>query len=790
MVRRMRFTLRRLRAAPATSIGIILTLAIGLAAIAFIAALAYGVLLRPLPYPDPSRLVGIATLDRGGRPGGVSLPDVDDWRQQARSFQALGAAIEIDAALEMPGATVPLRIAAIEPDVFDALGAHATLGRMLTRDDDRTAAVVLSWRAWQRLSQATALAPGAAVRLNGESTTLVGVADRATTFPSTEIDGWVPLAHARQAAPPQWNMRGFRGFHAVARLRDGVTMASAAADLDGIARRLATEYPQFDDGVQTSIASLADRLAAPVKTALILLLVGAVLLLLVTCGSAATLSLSTAAAREHEWAIRVALGAGGRRLAAEALSEAAVLSCAGGACGLAGAQLLLRWFMHAHPEHFPRLDAIRLDVPVFLFTMLATAGAALITAAAPALRAAATAPASALKEARATGPRSRRTHRALVATQVALAVTLLLTTAALVRQLAAALSADLGAAHANALTTRVDMTAPAYARPDAQRAFMRRLLDELSAAGAHAALLSSLPPAAGQMRTTIAPVGGDRPTADVLVDVVAITPGSLEVLGVPLLEGRTVTSADTETAAPVAVLSASAARQLFPGRNAIGLRVPFGGGRAQPKVIGITGDVRYRGVDADAGAAMYLPVTQRSFRRMYAVVGSGRAPDVTARALLDAIHRADPSMAASEVKTLATLRGDAASGYTFRASIVGTIALAALLLAGVGIFGVTAQAAALRRRELALRMALGGRRSQVIRLIVGDTARLCALGGGAGAILAGAAQRLGGAYLALPRADVVTTVAAVVVTVGLGVVIAIAPAARAASADPSAVLRG
>ena len=786
----LRSAFRRLATRKAFAAGVILTLGIGLAAVTFMSAIAYGVLLRPLPYPASSQLVEITTTDAAGRPGGVSLPDVEDWRQQAVAFQELTAFIALDGSIETSSGTLPVRLAAVDREFFDLLGLPALRGRLLNQADEHAPAVVLSAKAWQRFSGRNDSVTGSSITVNGETATVVGVADPATALPDRDVDAWIPLEHARAAGPPQWSMRGFRGFRAVGRIRGESTIDAAAAALYASSARLASAYPRFNEGVRSSVRPLSRALTMRVRSALLFLWGGAVLLLLVTCGNAASLALTDALQRRQEIAVRVALGAARARIVLETMTETVLLSLAGCAAGVGTAALLVRWFQANHPERFPRLEAVRVDSPIVAVAVAAAIAAALIAAAAPATRAVRSIPADALKEVRPAGRSSRRAHRVLVLGQMAMAVMLLLGTLSVARQLSRALDADLGVTDTGVVAARVDLASAAYAAPDAQQRFMRLLLERLTVQGAAAGVVSSVPPATGQMRTTMKPTGADTSSPDVLVDIVAATPGALELMGVRLLRGRTIADSDTHDSAPVAVISDTAARRLFPGRDPIGLRAPFGSTPGQPVVVGIVGDVRYRGLDAVEDAAMYLPASQRSFRTMYVVVRGRASQQALTAQVTTAVRGVDPSAALGPPRTLAALRRDAASGYAFRATIIGTLTMAALVLTTIGVHGVTSQSVAVRAREFAVRAALGSPRDQLLRLVLTETAWLCGVGAVLGVLLTIVGQRLArGALAGLTDLDGVTVTVACATVVLLGVGVALRPTWRAASTNPASALR-
>jgi putative ABC transport system permease protein len=784
------YALRRLRRAPARTAATLLTLALGIGATTLIFTLAYGVLFRPLPFHEPERLVALSTRTEAGRTAGVSLPDLDDWRHRASAFAAATAYTITDATLEIQGGTDAMRLAVVSDDFFTVFDAPPAAGRLLSAADSRAAAVVLAWRAWRDRFAADPDVVGHAVRINGAAMTVVGIASPRMTLPSADVEAFAPLDYVRQTAPPQWNMRGFRAFDAAARLREGVTVAAADAELARIAQGLAAEFPRFSRGTSASVRPLRSALTQSVRGALRLLALAVGLLLAIACANAAFLSLIAAASEREEWALRRALGASGRRIVLEHLTGSVLVAGAAAAGGIvlafAGREVLAA----IAPRGLPRLDDVRTDRPVLAFAI----GASLVTVAiatiAPALVSARRQPAAALVGTRLTSGRwRRRVERGLASAQLALALVLLVATGVLVERLTAMMTAPTGTADA-VVTARLGLAPEAYAAATAQQRFMARVIDELDREpGTTAALISSLPPATAEMQTTITPISSGS-TEPVAVDVIAVTPGAFDVLGIPLIAGRGILDSDTAGSTPVAIISGTAARRLFGDSNPLGRTVPFGmSGAAGPVVVGVAGDVRYRGLDAAPGASLYLPAAQRPFRTQYVVV---RAGDSTAavRRIVETVRQVDPGVAVSRIRSFSDLRAEATAAPRFRTLVFGSITVVAVLLAAIGLYGVVTQGALGRLREFGIRIAFGATRRDIVRHVLGEALGVAAAGVTAGLALSVALQRIAASAIdGLPGPDLRAAGAAVAVLGVLVLLSAGAPAWRASRVAPAETLR-
>ena len=791
---------RTLARTPALTIASIVTLALGIGANTALFTVVYGVLLRPLPFRDPDRLVQLnaSRQSRGGAPMDFSLPEFQDWQARTRSFDRLALFGFNQYSLATETGAEALRGAVVSGSFFPVLGASLTLGRALSADDDRVPSVVISHRLWTHRFQADPGAIGRSVVRNGQAYTVVGIAPAAFTFPAPDVDLWVPAEFSATLAPPQWRMRGFRAFSIVARLKAGVGLPQARQDVADVARGLVQAYPRFNQDTSATVVPLRDRLTERVRPMLLVLFGAVSLVLLVACANVACLALARTAGRAREVATRTALGATRADLVQQFLAESAVLAVAGAAAGLLVAIAAIGLLQHSGPADLPRLDAIRVDSAALAFCAALALGSGVLFGTVPVLHLSRGTPIDALRDGRSPSSHGvRRAHGWLVIGEVAISVTLVIGAALLVRSLAAMMREDIGVANRGVLTLKLNLSSPAFADPARQGAFLDRMVQALATVPAvqSIGLTSHLPPNVSQMHTTVSvtnEVTGRQ--EDYGVEIIAASEGLFGTLGVPLLGGRLFSVSDTADAPRVAVLGASAARRLFKDTDAIGRTVAVGprdpsGRNRDPIVVGVVGDVRYS-YDAAPDGAIYLPYAQRPFRTMYLVVRTTADPPAVAGDLRRAVAALDPGLAVSDVRRLDAVVAEAAAGPRFRTILLSLMAALAIALAGAGIYGVLAFAVSQRTAEIGVRMALGAEASSVRRMVMRQGLVLSAVGillgvGGAYVLV----RVLGSLLYGISRLDALSFLAGPVFLLVVTLAASYVPARRATRVDPLVALR-
>jgi putative ABC transport system permease protein len=633
---------------------------------------------------------------------------------------------------------------------------------------------------------------GRSLTLNGGSYAVVGVLAPDAKLP--EADVWVPLA----LEPFALTQRGARALTVVARLRPGVTLDQARAELHAIAGRTSQVYPA-SAGWDVAVVPLKDRLVAGVRPTLLLLWAAVGFVLLIACANLANLMVARAMAREQEMALRVALGAGRLRLIRQLLTESLLVALAGGAAGLLLAWLGLEALLRLNPSNVPRTSEIGVDGSVLAFTLVLSVVTGLGFGLIPAWHAATPDPGRSLKEGgRSTeGARLSAIRGAVVASEVALALVLLVGAGLLVRSLARLQAVDPGFEASHVLTMSVSLPDSRYAVASRRAAFFAQLLERVgrlpgvTAAGA----VSHLPLAGRGLSADVRPEHGAPQSGALSIgDYVSVTPGYFRAMGIPLLGGRQLGERDVAEAPPVVVVSEVLARRLWPGMNPVGQRVIVGstiGADTTPReIVGVVGDVRAAGLESEPGPAVYAPYAQNPWPTMSAVVRSSVDPTQLAAAVRGQVRALDAEQPVYNVRTLDDVLGASLAVRRVQMTLLGTFALAALALAATGVYGVLAQAVRRRTHELGVRVALGAQRRDVLRLVVGQGMRPVGVGvliGGAAAVAMG--KLLRGLLYGVTPADPATLVGAALFLGLVSLIACVLPARRAVRVDPVLALR-
>jgi predicted permease len=804
----VRFALRRLRRAPGYTATIVLTFALGIGASTAIFTIVRGVLLRPLPYADPDRLVHIWEVSPKGDDHNVVSPgNYVSWSQRARSFSAIGMHTDpIGISLVVDGE--PSRIVAsdVTPSVMRVLGVRAALGRTLTPDDDRGdgRVVVLSYRFWQRQFAGDGRIVGRGVMLNEAPYTVVGVMPPAFEFPAAGVDVWRPVT--TDHIDP--NERRSHNWNVVARLAPGTTLDQARSEMRSIAGALAQEYPQFMKGYATNVVGLADDVVSGVRPLLLVLMAGAVLLLLVACANVANLLVARAVGRSREMAVRGALGASRGRLVRQLVTESLVIATVGGGAGTALAIGLTRGLVGVAPADIPRLSAVHVDGVVLSYALATTIVSGLLFGLAPVGRLLASgrwSSRSLQMTLRAAGERgSARQARALsvlLVGELAISLMLLVSAGLLLRSAYRLGTVDYGYREKGLVAAGFDLPRLRYDGTDRHVAFYDRLIDAARqiphVAGVAGTTEEFGSPSSMTFSFAIEGRLSRNPSGREDAQALRVVDGDyFRVMGVPVLLGRPFAPSDRADAPPVVIVNASLARLLWPSENPVGARISFAGATGPwLTVVGVVGDTRSNVADAKPAPAMYLPFAQKRWSWMSwltLVVRTDGTGDVESlgAALRDVVKQLDDRLPVQRVAAVRDLYRASIARRRFATVLTGAFAAAALLLGTVGMYGVLSYGVAQRRREFGIRLALGARASQVTGVVVREAFTLAAVAVVVGTAGALAVTRVisGLLYEVSPR-DPATFGAVASLVAVVAVAAAWIPARRATRIDPAATIR-
>ena len=799
MLHDLRLALRSLRRNPRFTILAITVIALGIGANAAIFSGVYSVLLRPLAFEDPGRLVTVWITARGKATVPVSPPDFREWQEQARSFTAMAAAFT--GQVDLTGREAPEQIPVLRVDggLFRLLGVRPALGRTLTPEDARGRVVVLTHRLWQRRFGGDPGILGQSLRLSGADYEVVGVMPPSFEFPpfwATGAQMYLPMDIAANTAQD----RGAYFLRVFARLRPGVEMAQARAEIKTIAARQAAAYPETNTGQSADVIPLHEMVVGKVRRPLLALLAAVGFLLLTACVNVANLVLARSTTRQSEMAVRVALGAAPWRLARHLLAETAVLAGAGGALGVwLAASAVARftaWLNHSGRFVLPRPHEIGLHLPVLGFAVLAAVAACVLCGLAPAAQAWRTAAAGALRERGGSGARAG-VRDVLVVVEIAAALLLTAGAGLALRSFTRMAAIDPGFRLQGVLTANVSVTGTRYQDVHARIAFFNELMPRLAALpGVTAAgAINHLPLGGDVWAKQYAVQGRPEPRAGEAESAVyrVTQPGYFAAMGTPLLAGRDFDEHDGPSAPAVAIVNQALARRAWPGGNPVGKRLRWTSATQDwMTVVGVVHDVRQSAWAAPPEPEIYQPYLQNpaSWRALGIVLRTSGNPAALAGALEREVWKLDRDVPVADVLPLASLVDAAVWPARFSMLLLGGFGALALILAAAGIYGVMSYTVACRAREIGIRMALGADRASVLAMVAGRALRLCALGIVTGTAGAAALTRLMAGLLYETSATDPLTYAATAAGIALVALAASwAPASRASGIDPAAALR-
>jgi putative ABC transport system permease protein len=806
----IRYALRTLRKSPGFAVVALVTLALGIGANTAIFSVVNGIVLQPLDYFDPDRIVRLQTSWAGEPDADISPAEYFDYRDQLKEFSALGVYAFSSTSITGDDQPERLRGAIVSSGLMPAFGADLLLGRTFTVDEELPGrdVAILSHDLWQRRFGGAGDVLGRQVVLDGRARTIVGVLSAGFRLPedytagrATEI--YLPLGIDESTVPN----RGSHFLAGVARLAPGVTVERAAAAVRALAARMLERYPDdypADMRFTVTALPLVDDVVGPVRPALFVLLAAVGLVLLVACANVANLVLARADARQNEFALRTALGAGRTRLFRQLVVESVLLAAAGGGLGVLLAIGGIELLVALQPPDLPRIDAAAVDLRVLAFTVAAIGVTGILLGLIPALQASGTKPAAALHEGggRTTGGR-QRLRAGLVAAELAVAVVLLIAAGLLTRSYVELRGVDPGYRVEHLLTTELDLPVASYAGAPEVTLFFRQLLDQIAALPgvAVAGAVSNLPLATRLGDLNFEIEGREKAAGAVssAADWQTVTPGYFDAMRIGLVRGRGIERIDDARAPGAVVINETAAKRYWPGEDPIGQRFMLGGGAAPGRVtiVGIARDVRHAAFDEPARAQMYLAHAQFRFwddggpvRGLALAIRTRVEPATMAGAVRQAVRELDPALPVADFRTMEEVVSASVARPRLMMLLLATFAAVALLLGAVGVYGVMAYLVGRRTREMGIRLALGARPRQVAALVLRRSLAITAAGIAAGIAIAAAMTRvLSGLLYGVAPLDATTFIAVPLILGAVAMFAAWVPTRRATRLDPTVVLR-
>lgn len=783
----LRDAFRACRADPWTTLTIVVTLGIGTGVNAAVLALVYGILLRPLPYREPSRLF---VIDEEMR-----LSQLASWSAALQTADSIAAYAPAQHVLRGLGAPRVVQAAFVSDNLFEVLGLGPAKAAA-ARGDASPVGVFVSERTARILDVAPESLVGRSVSVAGLTLPIVAVLPAAVAFPAEGTELWIPAS----AAPPVTikGQEDARWFKLVARIKPGVSVPQFVADATRVRALLST-----DDGPPrprrepkpAAVKSIRDGLYGDSRPLLTAFFLAAAIVLIVACANVSTLLLGRTAGREQELSLRLALGAGQARLVGILFAEGVLLAGAGSALGIGLAAGALRMLRSTAASGLPRLDAVTVDWPVLLMALGVASLVSIASTVGPALCVRRTEAASLVRAPSLRGLAARRRlSNGFVVSQIALATVLVVSSSLLARSIVRLMAVDIGVNAEHAVAMRL-MLADTMRLVTDRGPFVTTLLDRVRAAPGvtNAGIGTGLPPDHGEIEMAIRLVdqNGDRTHR---MSLVAVSPGFLEALGARLIAGRTIAAGDVQgDGGPVVVISRSVAGGLFPNRAAVGQELPsrgMGTDPRHPRVIGVVDDVHYTGLDAAAGGALYMPWSKLPLGVVSLVIRTTGDPRLVIPAVRRIVSDLDPALAVEGVRPLDQLAAQSIAERRVQLVVASAFAALTLILSVLGLVAALLRAVGERRQELAIRAALGGTPQQIGRMVLAGGTRLTVIGLALGVVAAfGATRLLGHALYGVSATDLATFATVAAGMLAISTTACLIPALRAARADPSALLR-
>ena len=816
-MRDLRLAFRPLQKAPGFSLTIVLTFALGIGATTAIFSIVEGVLLRPLPFRDPQRLVLLGDRLGDGLQLGVTAPEVATYSHSARAFSSMGA--YVTTSWELSGGPLSRSVngARLTAGVFPTLGVAPIVGRFFTQQEDEAHApvAVISYALWLDRYHRDPKIAGAVITLDRRNYTILGVMPRGFEFPLLpgrigQAQLWVPMSFTADELSPS---AGAWGTHLVARLKNGVTMQQAAQDANRVAQQVMRDFPPDMTAIHIrgDVLPLRDSVIAGVRPLLRTLFLAVSIVLLIACANVATLLLVRALRRRREHAVRLALGARAGAILRECVGEGLLLSFAGGLLGLAGAAAAVRAVVPLLPESMPRIDSISINSGAAGFALLVAVATGVLCSLVPAYAAVRTNLLEGLKEDGRSGTGSLRQNwlrSSLVVAEIAIATVLLTISIAFLRSYQEMLAVDPGFHPDHVLIAGYQLPAQQYATESSIANFNREVVSRLAAQPATVAvgLANSVPDTGGGGRGGFTiegvPIAGWKLRFAPFIETYG---DYFRALGISLIAGRSFTVRDRSDAPLVCIVDDSMAKEEWPGQNPIGKRLHIGNPKRTfpwATVVGVVPDVRIDAPDQAAGEQWYFPLEQPAIIEGSGVTGmlnlssgwialrSTLPPAQMIPTLRSVVAGIDPRLALDPVQPMADAISAVEAPRRFNTGLITAFALGALLLAAMGIYAVIAFSVSQRTQEIAVRMALGAQRTNIARLVLASGVKIAAAGCALGVLGSLAVSRLIDAFLfGVSATNPIVYAASIFLMLALALLASALPAFRAAAADPAHVLR-
>ncbi len=801
----VRYGMRQLLRNRGFTLVAVLTLALGIGANTALFSVLDAVLLRPLPYPEPQRLVKLWTRFTGiGLPNDqnwVSAPEFQDFQQYSQCFSDL-AAISTDA-FNIGLMGIPQRVvgATVSPSLFTMLGVQPRLGRAFLPEEAQPGndhEVILSSGLWERAFGSNPAVIGSTIRVDAVPMTVVGVMPPGFNYPD-ESEIWSPLAFKPDDLNP--DNRGNHEYEVLARIRPGLTTAQVHTDLARVSKAMIEQnrsYPYESYGFRVLMNPLLDETVGEVKASLWVLMGAVAMVLLIACANVANLLLARASGRQKDMAVRVALGAGRSRLVGQLLTESVLLGLTGGITGLAVAPLALHGLLTLGASVLPRIAQIRIDVWALAFTLAVSLATGMLFGLAPALQAGRDRNHDLLKSARGSAAKpTYRLRRALVMGEAAISLVLLAGAGLLLRSFVQVLRVNPGFRPEGVLTMRVSLPPAKYSKPDQIRNFYRELVDRVqNLPGVKSAGAVSLLPLGGQGNsgtTTIDTQEVPPENATPESDWRAATPGYFQAMGISLIRGRYFDERDTESSQPVTIIDETLAQTFWPHGDPLGKRLHRGGrGSTAPwtTVVGVVSHVHNRTLEARSRTEVYWPESQNPYSAMALAIRVSGNPLALAPTIQSVVFGLDHDLPVYKVRAMSDVMGESLARRRLALLMLGVFAGLAMLLASVGIYGVTSYTVSQRLPEIGLRMALGAPPAEVLGMVMAQGMSMTLYGLGLGLVMALGLTRLMGSLLFSVRAsDPLALGGAALILVIVALLATLIPARRATKVDPMVALR-
>jgi putative ABC transport system permease protein len=804
-LRDLRFGVRMLRTNPGFTASVVLTLALGIGVNTAIFSVIDAALLRPLPYPEPDRIVSVYLLNEEKQDDTMAPADFLDFERASTSFSHLGAYREIPLNLSGHGEPERVQGAMVTSDFFSVFGVNAFRGRTISPQIEHpgvASVAVIGFGLWQRKFGGDPGIIGKAADIDGEMRTIVGVMPQGFSFPA-ETELWTSSRFAMIPHPlrPQEDPSALRDIHyfdVVGRLKPNLTMTQATAEADAIARRLKQQYPNEEEAAGARVISLRQDLVGETRPALLILLGAVALVLLIACVNVANIVLARGATRQQEIAIRRTLGADRATILRQLLIEAMVLAVCGGALGGLFAQGAMGSLRSLVPASMLAGAPLTLNIRVLTFAGIATLLSGLLFGLVPGLRLSRWTTNDALKEGgrgSAQGRGALRTRRALVVSEIALATILLIAAGLLIRSFSRLLAVSTGFQPDRVLSLELSLPQARYNSPIARAAFMKSVLGHADSLPGieFAGAVSRLPLNPGNSTRSLDIQGRTAEKDDLSPDYLVASPAYFQTMGIPLRNGRAFTDRDSETGPPVAIVTQAMADYFWPGRDPIGQRLRISNGSDQDpwsEVVGVVGDIRQHHLERNPRPALYVPYAQDPWPFVAVVVRTKVDPASAASSVQSAIHAVDPDQPVYDVRTMKEVESVSIAPQRLQLILLGLFAILALALACTGIYGVMAYFVVQRTREIGVRMALGAQARDVIGMIVGEGLRMALLGAALGLLGSAFLMRvLSGLLFGVTPRDPLTFCAVAAILTGVALLACYIPARRATVLDPLVALR-